>query len=207
MRGNLREYGTFLRRAVREPATIGAVLPTSRHVAAAMTGVLPTTGTPTVVELGPGTGVLSAAARDRLPPRARQIAVELDPEMVDYLRTSQPWLRVLHGDATHLRDLLEAEGITRADAVISSIPWTLLPAERQRQALNEVACLLQPDGVFTAITYLTTLWRTNTAAFLRSVHACFDEVLPRSTVWRNVPPARIYVCRRPKHGPGADQPG
>ena len=45
---------------------------------------------------------------------------------------------------------------------------------------------------------MTTLWRRNTIAFTELLRETFEEVLPRSTVWRNVPPARVYVCRRPR---------
>lgn len=197
----LREYRTFLTRAARHPSTIGAVLPTSSYVAEAIVNVLPSTGSPTVLELGPGTGALSDAIHHRLDSQARHIAVELDPEMVRYLRKAKPWLHILEGDARDLNKLLETVGITRVDAVISSIPWTLLDQEQQRTLLREAGKAMAPHGVFTAITYVTTLWRANTRAFTRALHDQFGEVLPRSAVWRNLPPARIYVCRRPVPNP------
>lgn len=176
---------------------MGAVLPTSASVANAIADVLPHTGTPTIVELGPGTGPLSDAIRDRTSDRAQHIAIELDPAMAAYLRETKPWLHVIEGDAANLRSLLDTAGVTEVDAVVSSIPWTLLPPAKQRAVLHAVADTLRPDGVFTAITYLTTLWRSNTTRFIRTLHEAFGEVLPRSAVWRNVPPARVYVCRQP----------
>ncbi len=197
MNRKLQEYRTFLTRVLRQPTTVGAVLPTSRHAAAAVADVLPTTGTPTVLELGPGTGPLSEAIRQRLPEGSRHIAVEIDPEMVRYLRTAKPWLHVIEGDATNLHALLDEHGLSRVDAVISSIPWTLLAPEKQQELLDEVSHVLNDHGVFTAISYVTALWRPGSAAFGRLLRDTFDEVVPRSTVWRNTPPARVYVCRRP----------
>ncbi|GAB3294822.1 class I SAM-dependent methyltransferase [Parasphingorhabdus pacifica] len=193
----LREYRAFLARAANRPATMGAILPTSGHVADAVAEVLPRSGKPTVLELGPGTGALSDAIHRRLPADAQHIALEIDPGMVHYLKTAKPWLRVIHGDARNLAGLLDSIGITQVDAVISSIPWTLMDHGQQRELLREVTGTLSPQGVLTTVTYLTTLWRTNTTAFVRTLHENFEEVLPRSTVWRNLPPARIYVCRRP----------
>ncbi|WP_433870293.1 class I SAM-dependent methyltransferase [Saccharopolyspora sp. CA-218241] len=193
----LREYRTFATRALREPATFGAVLPTSRYVAEAVAEVVPSTGTPTVLELGPGTGPLSDALRSRIPDGSRHLAVEIDRGMVDYLRRAKPWLEVVEGDAAHLRTLLDEAGVRSADAVISSLPWTLLPPGEQRALLDEIARVLDPNGVFTTVTYLTTLWRDRTREFVGALDEVFDEVLPRSAVWRNVPPARVYACRRP----------
>jgi len=193
----LREYRTFVTRAVRQPGTVGAVLPTSEHVARAVAEVVPARGEPKVLELGPGTGALSGALRDRLPAGSDHFAVEIDPELVRFLNSDKPWLDVIEGDARQLTRLLAGTERTQVDAVISSIPWTLLPAEQQREVLGQVAEVLKPTGVFTTVTYLTTLWRSNTVAFTKLLRETFEEVLPRSAVWRNVPPARVYVCRRP----------
>ncbi|GAA4620680.1 class I SAM-dependent methyltransferase [Saccharopolyspora hordei] len=197
-RRKLREYWTFLSSAARQPSTVGAVLPTSQHVAEAVAAFVPSSGTPTVLELGPGTGRLSEPIQRRLGDQGRHLAVEIDPKMVRYLQRTKPWLRVIEGDATHLRKLLDDAGVDRVDAVISSIPWTLLPREKQRELLHEAASVMSADGVFTTVTYLTALWRPSSQKFVEALEDSFDEVTPRATVWRNVPPARIYACRRPR---------
>lgn len=193
----LREYRTFVTRAVRQPSTMGAVLPTSEYVARAVAEVVPATGAPKVLELGPGTGALSGALRERLPAGGDHFAVEIDPELVQFLKADKPWLDVIEGDARQLSGLLDGTERQQVDAVISSIPWTLLPVQQQREVLDQVSKVLKPNGVFTTVTYLTTLWRANTIAFNRVLRETFEEVMPRSAVWRNVPPARVYVCRRP----------
>lgn len=196
----LQEYRTFMTQAAREPNTVGAVLPTSRHVARAVADVVPASGSPTVLELGPGTGALSDALHQRIPAGSRHVAIEVDPELVRYLRSAKPWLDVLEGDATYVRELLEPLGVTRVDAVISSIPWTLLEPLKQREVLAALGEVMAPTAVFTTVTYLTTLWRSNTIKFVDQLHQAFEEVTPRAAVWRNVPPARVYICRRPKAG-------
>jgi phosphatidylethanolamine/phosphatidyl-N-methylethanolamine N-methyltransferase len=39
--------------------------------------------------------------------------------------------------------------------------------------------------------------------FRQTLRGAFDEVLVSATVWRNVPPAFVYVCRRPREAPTA----
>lgn len=192
------EYLTFMHRAVRSPSTVGAVLPTSQYVAAAVADLVPAKEPCTVLELGPGTGALSGPLHRRIAAGSRHLAVEIDPELVAYLRESKPWLEVVQGDAHHLSKILADIGIERVDAVISSIPWTLLPPDQQRTLLAEAASIMSDTAVFTTVTYLTTLWREQTREFIGALEDTFEEVLPRSAVWRNVPPARIYACRRPK---------
>src|SRR5436305_14062821 len=115
----------FIRAALRAPTTVGAVTPSSPQLAAVLAAVVPRAGTPTVVELGPGTGAVSAVIDKRLPPGSRHLAVELDIEMVGYLQRTRPGLEVVHGDARRLGALLADRGVDHADAVICGLPWAL----------------------------------------------------------------------------------
>ncbi|MCI2417258.1 methyltransferase domain-containing protein [Saccharopolyspora sp. K220] len=182
---------------MRKPNLVGAVAPSSPNLAREMAAVVPTSGRPVVVELGPGTGALSGAISERLPAGGRQVAIELDSGMVEYLRAELPWLEVIQGDAARLGELLGEAGIDRVDAVISGLPWSIFPAKLQQAILQQVGAVLAPGGAFTTFAYVHALGMSGARQFRRRLDLAFDEVLTSRTVWRNVPPARIYVCRRP----------
>jgi phosphatidylethanolamine/phosphatidyl-N-methylethanolamine N-methyltransferase len=188
---------TFLRRAVRRPDLIGAPAPTGAPLAAEIAAVVPATQASTVVELGPGTGAICPAVRARLGAGSRYVAVELDDELVAHLRRTLPWLEVLPGDAADLGALLDRAGVDQVDAVVSSLPWTLLPPAKRRSMLAGIAAMLAPDGVFATITTLTAL-PSRVRDLRRCLDATFCEVVATRPVWRNVPPSRLYVCRRPR---------
>lgn len=192
----LADYRRFVSRALRNPSQVGAVAPSSPGLAKAMASVVPTTGRPVVVELGPGTGALSAAIAQRLPVGGRHLAIELDGGMVQHLRSELPWLEVVQGDASHLGQLLRDAGVGSVDAVVSGLPWSIFPGGLQSDILREVGDVLTPSGAFTTFAYLHALGMSGARHFRRRLDAAFDEVLTTRTVWRNVPPARTYVCRR-----------
>ncbi|MEV5535631.1 methyltransferase domain-containing protein [Saccharopolyspora shandongensis] len=194
----LTHYRTFIERAVRKPNLVGAVAPSSPNLAREMAAVVPTSGNPVVVELGPGTGALSGAIAERLPAGGRQVAIELDAGMVEYLGSELPWLEVIQGDAARLGDLLADAGIDKVDAVVSGLPWSIFPAKLQHDILGQVGAVLAPGGAFTTFAYVHALGMAGAQQFRRRLDLSFDEVLTSRTVWRNVPPARIYVCRRPR---------
>jgi phosphatidylethanolamine/phosphatidyl-N-methylethanolamine N-methyltransferase len=194
----LAEYRTFLARAVGNPGRVGAVAPSSAGLAREMTKIVPTWGSPTVVELGPGTGALSGAVAQRLPPGSRHVAVELDDGMVKHLRSTLPGLEVVQGDAADLRMLLRQAGIQSVDAVISGLPWSLFTTDAQRAILGEVGRVLTPGGAFTTIAYVQALGMPKARRFRALLDETFDEVVLSRTVWRNVPPSRVYLCRRPR---------
>jgi phosphatidylethanolamine/phosphatidyl-N-methylethanolamine N-methyltransferase len=191
------EYQTFLAAALRRPAVIGAVAPSSAGLAELLAAVTPSSGRPVVVELGPGTGSVSVAIQRRLPEGARHVAVEIDPAMVMHLQQTHPGLEVAFGDAADLVGLLDGRGIKAADAVISGLPWSLFRPERQRRILDEVSQVLAPGGAFTTFAYRHTGAMSSARGFHRMLNSMFDEVIVSHTVWWNMPPARIYACRRP----------
>lgn len=194
--GKLAEYRTFLNTAVRNPRMVGAATPTSASVAATVAQVVPSTGRPVVVELGPGTGSLSDGIHARLPAGARHLGIELGADMVAHLREHKPWLEIVHGDAGDLMRVLAEHRIEKVDAVISSIPWSLLDDHDQSRILGQAAKALTANGAFTALTYLPAERTRNARRFRERLHETFDEVLTHTT-WRNFPPILHYICRRP----------
>jgi phospholipid N-methyltransferase len=187
----------FMAVALRKQGVVGAIAPSSPALARALTAVVPTSGTPVVVELGPGTGSISEAIRARTAPGSRHLAVEIEPDLVAHLRRTKPWMETLQGDAADLGELLASAGVDRVDAVVSTLPWSLFPGEQQERIVGEIGRVLAPGGAFTTVTYLHAVPLAGARAFRRRLRSAFDEVLTTGPVWRNLPPGMTYVCRRP----------
>jgi len=188
----------FLAAVLRSPATVGAVAPSSPHLAARLAAVVPRVGEPVVVELGPGTGSVTTAIEYRLASRGRHVAVEIDPVLANYLRAEHTGVEVLVGDAAELERLFAQYQVSAVDAVVSGLPWALIDAEVQRAIIDATARSLRPGGCFTTFAYLHALSMTRARQFRALLGEVFDEVLTTRTVWWNLPPAVTYVCRRPR---------
>lgn len=197
-----RHLALFLAAALRNPAAMGAVAPSSSRLSARLAAVVPGGGEPVVVELGPGTGSATAAIDHRLAGRGRHVAVEIDPVLAEHLRAEYPGVEVLVGDAAELERLLAGHDVPGADAVISGLPWSLIETGAQRAIVEATARSLRPGGSFTTLAYLHALPMPRARRFRALLGEVFDEVLTTRTVWWNLPPAVSYVCRRPHH-PGA----
>lgn len=187
----------FLAAALRRPATMGAVAPSSPHLTRVLASVVPRSGRPVVVELGPGTGAVSAAIGERIPAAGRHLAVELDPDMVAHLQRTHPNLEVVHGDARRLGELLAERGVDHADAVICGLPWALFDEATQSGILTGISDAIGQTGAFTTFAYLQGMALPAARKFRATLRRTFDEVVVSATVWRNMPPAFVYVCRRP----------
>nr|WP_308187782.1 methyltransferase domain-containing protein [Pseudonocardia abyssalis] len=187
----------FLSAFLRRPGTMGAVAPSSARLAGVLSSVVPRAGEPVVVELGPGTGAVSAVIAERLPAGGRHLAVELDPDMVAYLRRTRPGLEVVPGDARELGKLLAEHGVDHVDAIVCGLPWALFDDAVQTDVLREIGRAIGDTGAFTTFAYVQGMAMPAAQRFRARLRGAFEEVLVSSTVWRNVPPAFVYVCRRP----------
>ena len=152
---------------------------------------------------------MSAVISRRLPAAARHLAVELDPVMADYLSRTRPDLEVVPGDAAHLVPLLAERGIDRVDAVVCGLPWALFGESTQAAILGQVSQVIGTTGAFTTFGYLQSMTLAAARRFRERLRSTFEEVVVSATVWRNVPPAFVYVCRRPvdaaAHGGAAER--
>lgn len=191
------DFRIFAGRAIRNFGTVGAMAPTSEAAARVMAALVPRTGKPVVLEVGPGTGALSGPIRRRLPTGARHLGVELDPGMVAHLRETKPWLELIEGDARELTKLLADAGVDKVDAVISGLPWTVFSAEQQQDILEQISQVMAPDGIFTTLAYLPGLPMPAGIQLRRNLHSVFDEVRLSRVFWRNFPPTKFYLCRKP----------
>ncbi|MFP5023030.1 class I SAM-dependent methyltransferase [Pseudonocardia phyllosphaerae] len=188
----------FLGAMVRNPAGVGAVWPSSARLSERLARIVPSHGEPVVVELGPGTGAVSSQVARRLPSGGRHLAVELDPSMASYVERTQPGLEVINGDAAKLVALLAERDVHHVDAVISGLPWSLFGAELQQAILDQVVEVIGETGAFATFAYSHTLPMPSARRFKATLRDTFDEVVATRTVWRNLPPAFCYLCRRPK---------
>nr|WP_222131725.1 methyltransferase domain-containing protein [Pseudonocardia sp. C8] len=167
-------------------------------MSAKLARVAPGHGSPVVVELGPGTGAVTAEVSRRMAPEGRHLAVELDPGMARYVAERHPDVEVVNGDARKLGELLAERGIEHADAVISGLPWSLFDRDTQREILAQVVDVVGETGAFTTFAYSHTMPMASARRFKGLLQEVFDEVVTTRTVWRNVPPAFCYLCRRPR---------
>ena len=192
---------SFLAAAVRSPRDVGTLLPSGPELARRLAAVVPRGGPAqrpmVVVEVGAGDGAVTWAIAERAGPGAVVIAVEKDPGLAERLRARALGVRVITADAGTLPAILAAQGVHRADVIVSVLPWTLFGPQQQRQFLDTFSAVLRADGVFTAAAYSSGYWTPAARRFRGELERTFSEVLPTRTMWRHVPPAMTYVCRRP----------
>jgi phosphatidylethanolamine/phosphatidyl-N-methylethanolamine N-methyltransferase len=194
LRANLSATSLFLQELVLYPQQIGAVLPSSRHLAAVMARWLPADPEAYVLELGPGTGAVTQAMLARGLREDRLIAIEMSARLASLLRERFPRAQIITGDACQLDKLLRRHmrEVESVGAIISSLPLRVFSPEAAKNLASKIRAVLHPEGRWVQYSYyLGNGRRDATARF---------ELLNTKFVWLNLPPARVSVYRkRPAH--------
>ena len=182
---------TFGTELLNNPGPVGSAVPSSRFLARRIAGFLPRNPRGYVVELGAGTGAITAALLDRGIPVDRLIPVERSETLVRLMKRRFPHLNVALGDAAELRALLTAflgKDDFEVSYVVSSLPLRSLPEKTVRSILHEVERVLHKDGKLLQYTY--NLGKTP--------HPALSAFKRRHTsvVWANFPPARVDVFQK-----------
>lgn len=178
-----------------------AVAPSSRYLAREMVRPLPLASAKTVVELGPGTGVMTEALLDLLPANSTVLAFEISDSFVRHLRRkfADPRLVVIHAGAETAGDELRRRGIMRVDAVLSSLGSSLMPDGLMESILAGLQPFLDSGSVFTQFQYMQRI-RVHDGRVsyfdLEPLLREFFSDIRRSNVWINLPPAFVFNCRR-----------
>ena len=180
----------FLQEWFANPGRTGSVVPSSRQLAAAMAHWLPTDPESFVLELGPGTGIVTQALLKRGLREDRLVAIEHNPKLARLLQERFPRARILAGDAWHLDDLLRnhRNPIESVGAVISSLPLLNFSVEKAEALAQKIRAVLEPQGHWVQFTYRIHKLRPRGAASFK-LHAS-------KIVWLNFPPARVSVFRK-----------
>ncbi len=185
---------SLFRRFLQNPTQIGALCPSSPALCRTITGDIGLEKAAVVVELGPGTGVITREILRRLHPEAAFIAVELDEALCADLRRNFPDLRLCNDSAARLGTILGEEQLERVDVIVSGLPWAIFPEALQQEILENVLAALRPGGCFTTFAYLQGLMLPAGRRFRKRLDTLFDSVETTPVVWRNLPPALIYRC-------------
>lgn len=187
----------FLRALVAQPGMVGAICASSPRLAGCMAAWLPPVGDDGLtLELGGGTGVVTAALLARGLPPGRLVVVEQSAALAAHLRKRFPQVCVLQADAADLPALRESPHWPRSArglalpvrGVASGLPLLSIPEPVRQRILQATAAVLAPGGRLVQFTYALrghSPWLS--AGF---------ELLARERVLANLPPARVDVLQR-----------
>ena len=179
----------FARNFLANPRGIGSFIPSSRRLTQRLLAGIDWPTARTIVEYGPGTGVVTRALLARMAPDARLFAFEINADFVAYLRRSitDPRLTVIEASAETVAAVLESHGLRHCNAAISSLPFSIMPEPVRRAIVRATDASLAPGAQLVGYQY-STRW-------LRELRRTFHRVTVHFEP-RNWPPAFVFTAKK-----------
>jgi phospholipid N-methyltransferase len=177
----------FTRELWANPRAMGAACPSAPALASGMAARVPLERDGLVIELGGGTGAVTAALLKHGVPPWKLMVVERSPTLAHHLRQRFPHLRVIQGDAAQLGHLL-GHPRPRLNSIVSSLPLRSLHPATTRAVAQQFETLLEPGGLLVQFTYDLRGTRVRLLPGFRR--------LSGKIIWSNLPPARVETFER-----------
>ena len=177
----------FLGRLITQPKTVGAIAPSSKALGRAMAAQIDPNADGPVLELGPGTGVATAALIERGIAPERITAIEYNQDFAALVAARYRGVHVISGDAFDLGKTLAGRASVKFIGAVSGVPLLNFSTEERQTFLNGVLARLNPGAPYVQFSY--------------GLHCPVAppegvSVTQAAYIFFNLPPARVWVYRR-----------
>ncbi|PAP96970.1 phospholipid N-methyltransferase PmtA [Mesorhizobium wenxiniae] len=182
---------TFFKGWIDKPKAVGSIVPTSSTTARKMASVVnPNSGLP-VLEVGPGTGVITRAILAQGVKPENLYAVEYSPDFVRHLRQLYPGVNVIEGDAFNLDATLGDKSGLTFDSVVSGVPLLNFPVAQRIAYVESLLDRIPTGRPIVQLTYgpLSPIPPGRGDYTVEHFHF----------VIRNIPPTQLWIYRRAAH--------
>ncbi len=187
-----RFFSSFL----RHPIATGAIAPSSVRLAKEMVNWIDWDRVRVCVEFGPGTGACTPTILDAMRPGTRFLAIELNNDFAGIMARKLPAVETINRSVEDIEEICEERGIASIDCIICGLPWAAFSADLQHRLMNAVLSRMSAGGYFATFAYLQGTILPAGIRFQKLLRESFGEVRQSRTVWRNLPPAFVYQCRK-----------
>lgn len=178
----------FFRGWMTGPRSVGAIMPTSGRMARRMASLIDTDSGLPVLELGPGTGVITKAILERGVPADQVVSVEYSTDFYQHLKKSYEGVNFINGDAFNLKETLGTLRDQTFDCVISGIPLLNFPMHMRVSLLEDLLDRMPPGRPVVQFSYGPVSPIIAQPDRYHIKH--FDFIV------RNIPPAQIWTYTR-----------
>jgi len=173
----------FLKKWLDNRVGIGSVTPSSGWMCQELVRYVDPARPQRILELGPGTGVVTRAILCRMHPKSTLMAVEQDPDFATLVGSEYPQVDVIEGGFEEIDGRLP-EDIT-FDVVISGMPTAIFPP-RLIASLRRMLLRRAPDAPFSQLTEIPMVFHGLYRRMFRIVRFRFVPL--------NIPPGGVYHC-------------
>ena len=180
----------FFSEFIKERRTIGAIVPSSKFLAAKMLKGIDFNKNQNIIELGPGTGIFTGEILKKMSLKSNLVSIELNKSFHNQLshKFKEDYrFSSFFGSAEEISVAIQKKNIKSADIIVSSLPLAIIPSRVKVGIFKEINKVLNKGGLFIQFQYSLNAKEVLSKRF-DSVDITFTPL--------NFPPAFIYYCQK-----------
>ncbi len=178
----------FFKGWIDKPKAVGSIIPTSSVTARRMASIVDTTSGLPVLEVGPGTGVITKAILRRGIRPSDLYTVEYSHDFVTHLRRNYPGVNVIEGDGFDLDTTLGDKRDVLFDSIVSGVPLLNFPVQQRLAYIDNLLKRIPHGRPVVQLTYGPKSPIPPGLGDYTVEHFHF--------VLRNIPPTQLWIYRR-----------
>ena len=191
----MNEKSQFLKALFKNPLGVGAIAPSSSELAALMVEGVKAGEDAVVLELGVGTGAITAAISDVLPNNSSYLGVEIDQKLVEIVQNKFPQLHIINGDAGKAGEIYNQHKLGKVSYVISGIPFVSLPKEMCENIFGEIGKFMEKGCLFRTFQYVHGYYTPPAKRLRDYMNERYGPMEKSRVVFKNLPPAFTLTWR------------
>lgn len=145
---------SFITESIKNIKTVGTVTRSSKFLCKKMVEQTDFEDAKVIVELGAGDGVITKHILKKLPKDASLMVFEVHPEFCVLLRKLEdPRLIIIEDTAEKIGEYLTKHNFTEIDAIISAIPFVVVPEDESYRIVEACKHYLKEMGTYVQVHY------------------------------------------------------
>lgn len=180
----------FFKGWIDKPRAVGSIVPTSAITARKMASIVDARSGLPVLEVGPGTGVVTRAILAQGVRPDNLYAVEYSADFVRHIRRLYPGVKVIEGDAFNLDKTLGDMKDAVFDSIVSGVPLLNFPVPKRVAYVESLLDRIPPGRPIVQLTYgpVSPVPPGRGNYTVERFHF----------ILRNIPPTQLWLYRRPR---------
>ena len=124
----------FFRNFIKNPSTVGSLIPSSQSLAKLMTKTANVAQADVIVEFGAGTGVFTKQIQSERKDDSHFLSFEINEDFARITKERCPDVDVFNESASKTIERLKERNLHGCDCIVSGLPWATLPKEIQEKS-------------------------------------------------------------------------
>jgi len=186
----------FAKELIRSPRHTGALVPSSNKLAEMICEGADLKNCSSIVELGPGTGVITKKILENINKDATFFCIERNHKFVEMTKSRCGQITIFEDCASNIGKYIKQIGLDHVDVIICGLPWANFSEKLQNKIMYSVLSSLKPGGAFVTFAYLHGRFLPTGIQFKKFLEEHFSQVETTELLWTNIPPAFVYKAKK-----------